>query len=220
MLDRLPWAILAGIVGWCLGWASARLTEWLQTSSDPPEKAPTPLLHGLIRDPFVQGPLALVWAAAAIFLPGDWLRWAGAGLLAVPLVQVAVTDFRTRYVYDMIAWIGLAIGLAVGWQVHGTDWWTSLAGAAGGFAVFGVLYLLGLLYKRRAGQEGMARGDVTIAAMVGAGSAACTLDALVLGIFVSGLMAIGVLILGRSRFATIPFGPGLCLGGLATLFWC
>jgi hypothetical protein len=29
MVDRLPIAVLAGIVGWCLGWASALLTDWL-----------------------------------------------------------------------------------------------------------------------------------------------------------------------------------------------
>jgi Type IV leader peptidase family len=224
MTDRLPIAVLAGVVGWCLGWASAWLTDWLQTGDDkdahekPPD--PVPPMHVLlIRDPFVQGASALTWAAIAIFLPGGWLRWAEAGLLAVPLIQVAVTDFRTRYVYTVIAWIGLAMGLAFGWQVHGGEWWTSVAGAAGGFAAFGVLYVLGrVIYRGRV--EPMARGDITIAAMVGAGSAACTVQALFLGVLVGGLLAVGVLIVRRSRHEFMPYGPGLCLGGLATLFWC
>jgi prepilin signal peptidase PulO-like enzyme (type II secretory pathway) len=223
MLDRLPFAALAALVGWCLGWASAVLAGRLQTgeTDDDLDKgsAALPTRGRLIRDPIVQGASALVWAALAVFLAGDWLRWAEAGLLAVPLIQVAVTDFRTRYVYTVVALIGLALGLAFGWQVHGGEWWTSLAGAVGGFVAFGVLYLLGrAIYRGRV--EAMARGDITIAAMVGAGSAACTPQALFLGVLVGGLLAIGVLIARRSRHGFMPYGPGLCLGGLATLFWC
>ena len=217
MLDRLPLAVLAALVGWCLGWASAVLAQRLQT--DEAEDTARPTQGRFIPDPIVQGASALVWAALAVFLAGDWLRWAEAGLLAVPLIQVAVTDFRTRYVYTVVALIGLALGLAFGWQVHGGEWWTSLAGAVGGFVAFGVLYLLGrAIYRGRV--EAMARGDITIAAMVGAGSAACTPQALFLGVLVGGLLAIGVLIARRSRHGFMPYGPGLCLGGLATLFWC
>jgi prepilin signal peptidase PulO-like enzyme (type II secretory pathway) len=225
MLDRLPIALLAGLVGWCLGWASAWLTDWLQSDvdqndDDPDVKAPAPRRPGrLIRDPFVQGGSAIVWAAMPIFSSGDWLRWAAAGLLAVPLIQVAVTDFRTRYVYTVVAWIGLVLGLVFGWQVHGGPWFSSLLGAVGGFVAFGVLYLLGrLIYRGRV--EAMAQGDITIAAMVGAGSAACTPNALFLGVLLGGLLAAGVLIIRRSGRGFMPYGPGLCLGGLVTLFWC
>jgi prepilin signal peptidase PulO-like enzyme (type II secretory pathway) len=220
MLDRLPIALLAGVVGWCLGWASARLTDWLQSADDPPKQPQPRYLGGaFVRDPIVQGASALVWVAIPLFVAGDLWRWAEAGLLAVPLIQVAVTDFRTRYVYTFVACIGLALGLGFGWQVHGSEWWTSVAGAVGGSAAFGVLYLLGrVLYRGRV--EAMARGDITIAAMVGAGSAACTPQALFLGVLVGGLLAAGVLIAQRSRHGFMPYGPGLCLGGLVTLFWC
>ncbi|MDQ6669906.1 MAG: A24 family peptidase [Chloroflexota bacterium] len=220
MLDRLPFAVLAAVAGWCLGWASATLTDWLQKADDEHKAAlGTPAHRRLAPDPIVQGVSAIVWAALAMFLTGDWPRWAEAGLLAVPLIQVAVTDFRTRYVYTVIAWIGVVLGLAFGWQVHAGEWWTSLAGAAGGFLAFGVLYLLGrLIYRGRV--EGMARGDITIAAMVGAGTAACTPQALFIGVLVGGVLAAGVLVVSRSRHGFMPYGPGLCLGGLATLFWC
>jgi prepilin signal peptidase PulO-like enzyme (type II secretory pathway) len=224
MLDRLPNAVLAAVVGWCLGWASAWLTAWLDTGADAPDKLPAPPKHGIfIRDPIVQGASALVWAAMPIFLAGDWWRWSGAGLLAVPLIQVAVTDFRTRYVYTVIAGIGLVLGLAFGWQVHGGEWWTSVAGAVGGFAFLGFFYLLGKLYVRvrhLGDVEALASGDITIAAMVGAVSAACTPSALFDGMLMGGLLALGIWIVRRSARGTMPFGPGLCLGGLATLFWC
>jgi prepilin signal peptidase PulO-like enzyme (type II secretory pathway) len=96
-------------------------------------------------------------------------------------------------------------------------WWWSIVGAAGGTLVFGALYVIGRLIYR--GGEPMARGDVTIAAMVGAGAAACAAYALVLGVLVSGLLALAVWIASRSRHAYMPYGPGLCLGGLATLFF-
>ncbi len=204
-----------------MGWASAGLTAWLQSvEDDAGKRSAAPLLRRrLLPDPIVQAISALVWAALAVCLTGGWLRWTEAGLVAVPLIQVAVTDFRTRYVYTVIAWLGTALGLALGWQVHGEQWWTSLAGAAGGFVAFGALYLLGrLIYRGRV--EAMARGDITIAAMVGAGSAACTPQALFLGVLTGGVLATGVLIARRSRQGFMPYGPGLCLGGLATLFWC
>src|SRR5207248_10438200 len=99
----------------------------------------------------------------------DPLRWAEGAILSVPLVQVAVTDLRTRYVYSVVAGLGLMIGLALGWHFHATDWYWSPIGAVGGGLAFALLYWLGRLMYR--GGEPMARGDVTIAAMVGAGAA-------------------------------------------------
>jgi prepilin signal peptidase PulO-like enzyme (type II secretory pathway) len=214
MQERLPSAIVAAIVGWCLGWASAWLSAWLH----PPEHAPGWPPRWLAPDPLVQVSSALVWAAIPWLVAGDWLRWAEAGLLSLPLIQVAVTDLRTRYVYTLVAAAGLGLGLAFGWQVHRVDWWWSPAGAVGGGLAFGGLYLLGRLLYR--GREAMARGDIGIAAMVGAGAAACTLQALFLGVLISGILAVGVLLVTRSREGSMPYGPGLCLGGLITLFWC
>jgi prepilin signal peptidase PulO-like enzyme (type II secretory pathway) len=97
-------------------------------------------------------------------------------------------------------------------------WYWSLAGALVGAVGFGALYGLGRLVYR--GGEPMARGDVTIAAMVGAGAASCVLNALVWGILASGLIALGVWAATRNRHVFMPYGPGLCLGGLATLFLC
>ena len=74
-----------------------------------------------------------------------------------------------------------------------------------------------LLYR---GREPLARGDITIAAMVGAGAGACTVNALVIGVLCSGIFAVGVLIAKRKSNVFMPYGPGLCLGGLITLFRC
>jgi prepilin signal peptidase PulO-like enzyme (type II secretory pathway) len=169
-------------------------------------------------DPLVQGLCALTWALAALTLPGDPARWVMVGLLAVPLVQVGSTDFRSRYVYTVVAGVGVAIGLAFGWQVHNSPWWTSIAGAVGAYAAFALFYLLAaLIYRSRAA---LYRGDMTIAAMIGAGAAVCTPQALFGGILIGGVLGIVYWVVKRSRYASMPYGPGLCLGGLVALFFC
>ena len=214
MVETGAWiTIPAAMAGFIAGWLSAILTEWLTPAEDAPKIR---WRSALIRDPLVQGGLAVVWAAIPLLVPGDLVRWLEGGLLAVPLVQVGVTDLRTRYVYTVIAGIGVLIGLAVGWQFHDGPWWSSLAGAAGGGVLFGVLYVFGRLLYR--GGEPIARGDITIAAMVGAGAATLALNALVYGILASGILALVTLVATRSRHSLMPYGPGLCLGGLITLF--
>ena len=69
MLDRLPLAVLAALVGWCLGWASAVLAQRLQT--DEAEDTARPTQGRFIPDPIVQGASALVWAALAVFLASE-----------------------------------------------------------------------------------------------------------------------------------------------------
>ena len=206
----------AALAGFALGWLSAWLTDRLQPVED------TKAIRGrsrLVRDPFVQGGLAIVWAAIPLVLSGaNPIRWLEAGVLAVPLVQVTVTDFRTRYVYTVVAAVGLALGLTLGWHFHEVAWWWSIVGALGGALAFGALYGIGRLVYR--GGEPMARGDITIAAMVGAVAAACAAQALVLGVLLGGVLALVVWVATRSRHAFMPYGPGLCLGGLVTLFTC
>src|SRR5215471_18828393 len=133
----------AAVIGWCVGWALAWLTEWLEREADAPGPAP----HWALKDPVVQAGCAALWLAAAV-QSGDPLRTAQIGLIGAPLVQVAVTDFRTRYVYTVVAVIGTVLGLALGWQVHGGAWWTGCSGAVGGFAAFGLLWALGRLIYR------------------------------------------------------------------------
>jgi prepilin signal peptidase PulO-like enzyme (type II secretory pathway) len=215
MPQALLTATLAGLVGWCLGWLSAWFTDVLQVQDELPLAARGPLLPDVV----VQAICAAVWVAAALLIDGEWWRWAAAGVIAVPLVQVTVTDLRHRYVYTVVAAVGAVLGVALGWLVHpDQDWWYGLLGALGGFVSFLAIYGIGRLLYR--GQEPLARGDITIATMVGASAGACTLTALVYGVLASGLFAVGVLIARRSRHGFLPYGPGLCLGGLITLFRC
>jgi hypothetical protein len=213
--EQIAIVLLAALIGWSLGYLSAWVTDFLQAQDE------LALAHRgpLVRDLLVQVSSAAVWAAAATVLEGPWWRWCAAGLIALPLLQVAVTDLRHRYVYTAVAAVGIALGIGLGWLVHGGEWWYGALGAVGGFASFVFIYVVGRwLYRGRA--EPLARGDITIAAMVGAGAGACTPSALVYGVLISGVFALGVLVVRRSRHAVLAYGPGLCLGGLITLFRC
>jgi len=214
MEQRVLVSLTAALLGAALGWLSAWGTDVLQKQDGLPSAAHGPLL----RDPMVQAASAMAWAVAAWFVDDEWWRWVATGLLSLPLIQIAITDLRHRYVYTLVAGVGLALGLGFGWTVHNSEWWTSVVGAASAGAGFLMLFLLGRVMYR--GGEPLARGDITIAAMVGATAASCTLRAIVLGVVLGGVFALGVLLARKSGRGYLPYGPGLCLGGLITLFWC
>jgi leader peptidase (prepilin peptidase)/N-methyltransferase len=205
-------SVPAAVLGFAVGWLSAYLTERVTPAE---EAQPIRGRSLLVRDPLAQGALAVIWAAIPLTIAGDLVRWLEAAVLSVPLVQVGVTDLRTRYVYDVVAAVGLVLGIAIGWHLHDAPWWSSVAGAIGGALLFVALYWLGrIIFK----QEAMARGDITIAAMVGAGAASTALYALIYGILASGILAAVVWAVTRSTRGYMPYGPGLCIGGLITLF--
>lgn len=226
MMERLPLAALGLLLGWGLGLISAFVTAWLEG----PDAAPRPpgIVGRVVPDRLVQGLCMLSCAAALGWYGEAWWRGLAAAIVSVPLVQVAVTDFRTRYVYTLYALAGLVLGLVLSGTVHGVPGWAAglgwpggllvaLLGALGGALVFGLLYGIGfLLFKT----EAMARGDITIAAMVGAGAAACTPAALLYGVLFGGVFGVLTLIFRRKLGTFMPYGPGLCLGGLVTLFAC
>ena len=212
----MPLAIpaLAALGGFLVGLLSAWLTDLLQAQDGLPSSRRGPLL----RDPLVQVGLAAIWAVLALRAVvdnGDG-RWLAAAVLAAPIVQVAVTDLRHRYVYTVVALAGLVLGLGLEWLVYVAPWWWGAVGALIGLVLFVFLYLAGRLAYR--GQEPLARGDITIAAMIGAITGPQAPVALVLGIVFSGILALGVLVAQRSRHVFLPYGPGLCLGGLVALF--
>src|SRR5262245_38078979 len=108
VLEQLTNIVLAALAGWCLGYLSDLATDYFQRQDDLPLVA-----QGLlVRDLMVQVSCAGVWAVAPLLLDGPWWHWVAAGLIAVPLLQVAVTDLRHRYVYVAVAGVGIILGIA------------------------------------------------------------------------------------------------------------
>jgi prepilin signal peptidase PulO-like enzyme (type II secretory pathway) len=207
-------ALVAGAaLGWLGGLASSQLVALVLKQT--PASSSRRLPGWLVGDVLVQMPLALLGVLVPLAVPGPAWRWLLALLLGVPVVQVAVTDLRERYVYAAVALVGIVLGVVGSPIVHESPWWSGAAGAVVGWLAFAALYVLGRWLYR--GREPLATGDVTIAAMVGAVAGTSVLNALVLGILASGLAAIGVLIARRSIGALMPYGPGLCLGALLSL---
>ena len=117
-------------------------------------------------------------------------------------------DLRRRAIANWINVAGLAAGLAYhslhrGWA--GLGW--SAAGAATGFAVFLVFYLLG----------GMGAGDLKLSAAFGAmlGPGGILLGS-ILAAPIGALMAVGWLVWQRQARA-IPYAPALSLGAWLVL---
>ena len=211
---------VAAVVGWGLGWLSARATNALLLASDDPLPGPA---RGWLLDPYVQAACAVAWGLLAMRLlpqqPIPW-RFLAAAALAVPLVQISITDFRLRIVFTPIAYATAAAGLVLSPLLHpAAVWWLgpvqSLLGALAGYVVFFFLWWLGK--RLYGGVEAMAWGDVLIAGMVGAIAGPETLQALFLGILASGLLAAGTGLMRRTLKIFMPYGPGLCLGAFLTV---
>lgn len=132
------------------------------------------------------------------------------------LVGLAATvdDLMRRQIANWIPAAALAGGL--GWQIGQNGWWPGAAyavgGAAAGFAVFLVFYLLG----------GMGGGDVKLmagfGALLGAGR---LLEAALWTAGVGGLIALGAVVFyavkgranqGGERKDSIPYAPAITLG--------
>jgi prepilin peptidase CpaA len=122
----------------------------------------------------------------------------------------AIQDLATRRVSNWIPAAGLACGL--GWHVATSGWrglFTAMGGAAAGFGVFLIFYLLG----------GMGGADVKLMAGLGALlGAGRLLEAALWTGAVGGLMAVGYLAFAALRRKpardkeSIPYAPAIAIG--------
>src|SRR5271154_3867669 len=129
-------------------------------------------------------------------------------------VAAAVDDLARRRVANWIPAAALAGGL--GWQIGQHGWWGwlyALGGAAAGFGVFLIFYLLG----------GMGGGDIKLMAGFGALlGASRLLEAALWTAGTGGLLALGVLAFRSLRRRggagagasndSIPYAPAIALG--------
>ena len=109
-------------------------------------------------------------------------------------------------------------------QLHETAVWHQalLRSAIGAASGYGALWLVAVLGKLAFKKEAMGGGDVKLMAMFGAFFGWQSLPFILFAASLAGSV-IGVgLILAKRREATggiIPFGPFLCMGALAWMFW-
>ena len=155
--------------------------------------------------------LGPTWQAAAA-LPFAWT-----------LLALSVIDLERQQLPDaltlLLLWGGLLLSLVrVDGGVLFTDVGSSVIGAAAGYLVLWTVYQV---FRLVTGKEGMGYGDFKLLAALGAWLGWQALPLIVLLSAATGAIVgiAGVMLLGRSRHAPIPFGPFLAAAGLVTLLW-
>ncbi len=137
-------------------------------------------------------------------------------LFAALLVAISVIDLRHREVYLSLGVGGLAAGLLLAPLTASGGLASAIHGATVGAALFATLYWAGRVAYR--GREPLGSGDIVIAGLLGAlAGFPGVIVALTLGVLIGGAGAGLLLVLGRGRRTYMPYGPGLCLGGLVAL---
>jgi leader peptidase (prepilin peptidase)/N-methyltransferase len=170
------------------------------------------------RYPLVELAVAALFLGAAVAFSEMYVAGVIAVFLGV-LLALAIIDVDHRvipnaFVYPSLAvfLVALLVGAALGRDVN-------LIGAGVGLLSFGGGVLLVALIAPR----GMGMGDVKLAALIGLvlGSQGLRYVAVAAGlaILAGGVGGLVALAMGRSRKATIPFGPYLVIGAIAAAFW-
>jgi leader peptidase (prepilin peptidase)/N-methyltransferase len=169
----------------------------------------------------------LVESAAGLLALALWGRFPYSPLLvaygpfALALLALSVIDLECRLLPDAITLPGLGLGLGLALVLPHL----SFLGAAVGALLGGLsLYVVGWLYEKIKGRQGLGGGDVKLLAMIGAFLGA---TALPLVIFLSAALGtvVGLALVlaqgrwrqGQWRSAAIPYGPFLAAGALIYL---
>ncbi len=162
---------------------------------------------------------ALGGAIALASVAAFGAAWAalGAAVFGWALLALAFIDLETGYLPDAITLPLIGCGILVSAVDLVVPFSDSLIGAAAGYIAFRAI---GLAYLSMRGREGLGQGDAKLLAAIGAWGGWMILPAVVLTGAVATLGAILVSkLFGRSASMNdpIPFGPGLCAGGVAVV---
>ena len=151
----------------------------------------------------------------------------------VYLFLVALIDFETRLVLRVLSLAGLVICSLAGLFMR--TWQETLLGAAAGFGIMLLFYLLGMLFSRIRnkrlggsgdGEEALGSGDVTLATLLGLllGWPLIWFN-LLTGILLAGVFSL-LLILGlfltkkyRSMMVFIAYGPFFIISAFIMLYF-
>jgi leader peptidase (prepilin peptidase)/N-methyltransferase len=170
------------------------------------------------RYPLVELAVAALFLAAAVVFADVYVAGMIAVILGV-LFALAIIDVDHRVIPNAVVYPSLAVffvalllGAALGRDVN-------LIGAGLGLLSFGG----GVLLVALIAPKGMGMGDVKLAGLIGLvlGSQGLRYVAVAAGlaILAGGVGGLTALAMGRSRKATIPFGPYLVIGAIAAAFW-
>ena len=139
-------------------------------------------------------------------------------LFTTSLVTISFIDLDHQIIPDVLSLSGVITGLAIAFIPGNISWLNSLIGIiAGG----GSLFLVGFVYEKLTGKQGMGGGDVKLLAMIGAwmGWKALPFVLLISSLMGAVIGSVFLLAAGKGYRVRIPFGPFLSLGALLYLFF-
>jgi len=167
------------------------------------------------RYPLVEA-LAAVLACLVVWRFGPTPAAAAALVLAWALLALAFIDLDTQLLPDTITLPLLWAGLLVNIPGTFTSLPAAVLGAAAGYLLLWSVYHL---FRLLTGREGMGYGDFKLFGALGAWLGWPVLPLVLVLAAVPGAAVglLGMAFKGWHRGTAIPFGPYLCLGGLATL---
>jgi prepilin signal peptidase PulO-like enzyme (type II secretory pathway) len=203
VLVALGWAVVGAGAGWVVRWGSVRLAVleelepgrvWWQVYGPPVLAA---ILFGLFGLEVSSFPLLVLRS-----------------LFVLVLVQVIFFDLEHRLILDRVMFPSMALALVV--SLFGQPWW---AGIATGLGAGGLFLLLALAGSAIFKTEAMGFGDIKLVVFLGLLLGPLpTVRALFYGVFLAGLVSIGIAIWRRSLKGTIAYGPYLAAGALIVLY--
>ncbi len=154
-----------------------------------------------------------LWAASETT---GWVLWSGC-VLGWCLLTLAAMDMRSMVLTDSLTLSLVAAGLGVSWALGTRIFYDAASGAALGFLSFA---LIGWLYRKLRGRDGLGLGDAKLLAAAGAWLTWPALPSVVAVAALSGLATpLARSDTGRPRRAgeRLPFGPHL--GAATWLVW-
>jgi leader peptidase (prepilin peptidase)/N-methyltransferase len=202
-LFPLLWAVVGAAAGWLVRWGSVRLArlEGLEPGSKRWQVFGPPILSAVLFGVFATEPASLqLLALRSVFV--------------LVLVQVIFFDMEHRLILDRVMFPAMALALIV--SLFHQPWW---AGIATGLAAGLLFLLLALVGSAIFKAEALGFGDVKLALFMGLLLGPLpTITALFYGVFLAGVVSVGVIIWHRSLKGSIAYGPYLAAGALIVLF--
>jgi leader peptidase (prepilin peptidase) / N-methyltransferase len=175
------------------------------------------------RYPIVETAAAVTGVIVALTFGPTWQTVAALGFTWT-LLAASLIDADTKLLPDSLTlplmWAGIVLSLFVvnGEPMFFVDLQSSVIGAAAGYLS---LWLVYHAFKLITGKEGMGYGDFKLLAALGAWLGWQMLPLIILlSAAVGAVIGIALIaIQGRSRHATLPFGPYLAGAGWIALLW-
>lgn len=203
ILFAIGWGLVGAAAGWLVRWGSVRLAmlEELEPGHKRWQVFGPPILAALVFG---------VFAFHFGMTPTLFIR----SVFILVLVQVIFFDFEHRLILDRVIFPAMALALLV--SLFGQPWWAGIATGLGAGILFFLLALAGSAILKA---DALGFGDVKLVAFMGLLLGPLpTVQAVFYGVFLAGMVSIGMIIWQRSLKGTLAYGPYLATGALIVLY--